>query len=463
MELIKPQVVPELDPAFRPAALANRVFASKVKEAGGTPLRIALERGSGRISTFETMVYPEDHPKASENLQYSERLIKFLLWQRGGWRVVIGGSGQVARHIREVYSPGGARAFDYDFMGGVYGKTFTVEECAVDEVPEASESAISVGRHLKGCRVGFDLGASDWKIAAVVDGEPVFAEEVPWNPRAESDPDYFYGQCRKAVGMASEKMPRLDAIGVSSAGIYIDNRVRVASLFRGVSREDFDARINPLFLNIQKEYGVPLEVANDGDVTALAGSMSLETNRVLGIAMGSSEAVGYVDGAGNITGWLNELAFAPVDYRESAPADEWSGDIGCGVQYFSQQAVIRLAPAAGIALKEGDMPGDKLAQVQKMMAAGDERARKIYETIGVFAGYGVAHYAGFYDLENVLVLGRVTSGDGGQVILDHARKVIAGEFPDLAHINISLPDEKSRRVGQAVAAASLPQTAAELP
>jgi len=291
----------------------------------------------------------------------------------------------------------------------------------------------------------------------VIDGEPVFSEEVPWDPRNQSDPEYHYSHIRDAFRRAAEHLPRVDAIGVSSAGIYIDNRVRVASLFRGVPKELFEEKIAPLYINLGREMGVPLEVANDGDVTALAGSMSLGVNRVLGIAMGSSEAVGYVDAQGNITGWLNELAFAPVDYRPDAPADEWSGDIGCGVQYFSQQAVIRLAPAAGLSLREGSMPGDRLAEVQEYMKAGDERAAAIFRTIGRFLGYGVAHYADFYDLEHVLILGRVTSGEGGQIVLDCAREVLNTEFPGLSGITINLPDEKSRRVGQAVAAASLPK------
>src|SRR5204862_7901779 len=109
----------------------------------------------------------------------------------------------------------------------------------------------------------------------------------------------------------------------------------------------------PLFLNLRQEWGVPLEVANDGDVTALAGAMSLQTNGVLGIAMGSSQAAGFLDNEGRITGWLNELAFAPIDYNPRAAADEWSGDLGCGVQYFSQQAADRRAPAAGLPLAAG--------------------------------------------------------------------------------------------------------------
>lgn len=458
MDLIKPGLEPELDPGFAPAVLANRAFRSLVERSGAAaPLKIALERGGGLRSVYETTVLEPDHPEAAKNLRYVERLVKFLLWQRGGWKITIAGPKPVADYISQVYSPSGERAFDYEFMGGVYGHTFTVEHCAYEDAPEPNEAAVPVGRHLEGCRIGFDAGASDRKVAAVIDGEPVFSEEVPWDPRNQSDPEYHYSHIRDAFRRAAQHMPRVDAIGVSSAGIYIDNRVRVASLFRGVPKELFEEKIAPLYINLGKEMGVPLEVANDGDVTALAGSMSLGVNRVLGIAMGSSEAVGYVDAQGNITGWLNELAFAPVDYRPDAPADEWSGDIGCGVQYFSQQAVIRLAPAAGLSLKEGSMPGDKLAEVQEYMKAGDERAAAIFRTIGRFLGYGVAHYADFYDLEHVLILGRVTSGQGGQIVLDYAREVLNREFPELSGITINLPDEKSRRVGQAVAAASLPK------
>jgi predicted NBD/HSP70 family sugar kinase len=259
--------------------------------------------------------------------------------------------------------------------------------------------------------------------------------------------------------MAAAHMPRVDAIGVSSAGIYIDNRVRVASLFRGIPKDRFEAEIAPLFIRIGKEWGVPLEVANDGDVTALAGSMNLNTNGVLGIALGSSEAGGYVTPEGNITGWLNELAFVPIDFSPHAPVDEWSGDRGCGVQYFSQEAVIRLAPKAGIEIDPSlATPAEKLKVVQELHAKGDERARLIFETIGVYMGYGVAYYADFYDINQLLILGRVTSGEGGPIILNGAQEVLKTEFPELAaKVKMDLPDEMARRVGQAVAAASLPE------
>jgi len=199
-------------------------------------------------------------------------------------------------------------------------------------------------------------------------------------------------------------------------------------------------------------------VANDGDVTALAGAMSLEEDGVLGVALGSSEAAGFIDRHGHILGWLNELAFAPVDYNADAPAEEWSGDSGVGALYFSQQAVNKLLPAAGIKVPTEMALPERLKEVQALMAKGDPRALKIYETIGIYLGYAAAHYADFYDFKHMLILGRVTTGDGGNVMLRKAEEVLAGEFPDLlARVSLNLPDEKSRRVGQAVAAASLPE------
>ena len=91
------------------------------------------------------------------------------------------------------------------------------------------------------------------------------------------------------------------------------------------------------------------------------------------------------------------------------------------------------------------------------MGQDDPRAQAIYRTIGVYLGYTVAHYAEFYQFNHLLILGRVTTGKGGNVILATAQEVLAEEFPELAgRVNVQLPDEKSRRVGQACAAASLP-------
>ncbi|UCD40657.1 MAG: ROK family protein [Chloroflexota bacterium] len=457
-KLVKPKIVPPLDSGFRPAVLANRAYLDEVNSSGdGVPLLIGLERCDGYISHYQTKVFPDDHPRADANLDFIERIIKFLIWQKGGWKIYVGGSRKIGEYISECYSPDGKCKFDYHFMAeDVYEEEFTVVTCNVDEVPSENESGEPLGRHLDGCRIGFDLGASDRKSSAVIDGEAVFSEEIIWNPKVQADPEYHYQEIMKSLQAAAEKMPRLDAIGGSAAGIYIDNQVRIASLFRGIPAERY-GEVRRLFLRIRDEMGVPLEIANDGDVTALAGSMSLNDNGVLGIAMGSSEAGGYVNLEGNITGWLNELAFAPIDYNPEAPADEWSGDRGVGSLYFSQQCVFRLAPKVGIEVPEDFSKAEQLQYVQEKLERGHEGAEKIWQTIGCYLGYGIAHYADFYDLRHVLILGRCTSGRGGKFILEGALEVLNAEFTEVAeNVNIQLPDEKSRRVGQAIAAASLP-------
>jgi predicted NBD/HSP70 family sugar kinase len=455
-KLVKPDFLPPLEAGFRPAVLANRAFLQEVGNAG-TPLIIGLERENGNLSRFSTKVFPEGHPRAEANFRYVERLLKFLLWARGGHKVYVGGPRSIAAFLQKCYAPEGERQFDYAFMGEqVYEQPFTIVPCDPDEVPPAHEAGKALGRHLDGCRIGFDLGASDRKVSAVINGEAVYSEEVIWEPRKQSDPEYHFREILTALKTAAAKMPRVDAIGGSSAGIIIDNRPMVASLFRNIPKERF-SEIKNLFLRLRDEMRVPLEVINDGDVTALAGSMSLEDNAILGIAMGSSQAAGYVDANGHVLGWLNELAFAPVDYNPAGPIDEWSGDLGVGSQYFSQQCVFRLAPKAGIQIPGDVTDAEKLKFVQEKLEAGHEGARKIWQSMGVFLGYGLAHYADFYDIKHVLILGRCTSGSGGDLILNGANQVMQTCFPELAgRIHIQLPDERSRRVGQSIAAASLP-------
>jgi predicted NBD/HSP70 family sugar kinase len=212
-----------------------------------------------------------------------------------------------------------------------------------------------------------------------------------------------------------------------------------------------------MYIDIAKEIGAPLEVANDGDVTALAGAIDLKDNCVLGIAMGTSEAVGYINDKGLLNGWLSEVAFVPVDYSKDAMVDEWSGDYGCGVKYFSQDGVIKLAENAGYKFEEGSSPAEKLKVIQKLMAENHPMARQIYEDIGTYLGYAIPYYSEFYKIKHLLLLGRVTSGEGGSIIVNRAKEVLKAEFPEFADINITMPDESNKRVGQSIAAASLPE------
>ncbi len=455
---LKLRVTPPLDSSFLPAVLWNHSFLAAVHSSGaGVPINVGLERNGKVISTFETHIFHPEHEMAWANFLYVERLVKTLLWIRGGYKLIMAGPDQIRRFVEEVYSIKGKRAFDVNFMSSIYEKPFKVEMCNYEKIVLAKGDSISSGGHIKGSRIGFDLGASDRKVSAVIDGKAVFSEEVPWNPSEQSDPNYHYHEIMSMLHRAAAHLPRVDAIGGSSAGVYINNRVMASSLFRSVPPDIFEKRVKNIFLDIQKKWNVPLKVVNDGEVTALLGSIYLKANTLLGIALGSSEAGGYVDQEGNITTQLNELAFVPIDFNVQAPIDLWSKDYGCGVQYLSQEAVIRLAKKGGILFNENQTSAEKLKFIQELLTKGDYQAVKVFETIGVYLGYAIAYYADFYDLEHILILGRVTSGEGGAIILRMANQVLYEEFPEMGDkISLHLPDESIRRIGQSIAAASLP-------
>jgi predicted NBD/HSP70 family sugar kinase len=457
--LVAPRITPALDPWFRPAVLANRSFRERVRTAGNAvQVTLALEQAGGNVSHFRTEILPESHPQAAGNFVYLERIAKLLLWSRGGFRFHFAGPASLAAKLASHYRDTPTGKFDSDIVAN---RMFDhpLEVVHTSNPPAERRSTAALGRHLEGCRIGFDLGGSDRKVAAVIEGRVVFSEETVWDPYFQPDPQYHFDGIMDSLKKAAAHLPRVDAIGGSAAGIYLNNRVKVASLFRGVPAEVFNQRVRELFLEIKQAWqNVPFEVMNDGEVTALAGSMSLGKNRILGISLGTSTAGGYVNADGNITSWINELAFVPVDYNPEAATDEWSGDYGCNVQCFSQQCVGRLLEPAGIEVEAGLPLPEKLKHVQQLMKAGDYRALKIYQSIGTYLGYAIAHLAEFYDLENVLILGRVTSGPGGDIIIAGAKEVLKLEFPELAaRIAFHIPDEKEKRHGQAVAAASLPK------
>ena len=443
---------PLLDGSFIPFG----VWAEAYLKEADRPFRVALERENKLVSVFSSRLRGEAFAEA--NLRYMERYVKFLLWSVGGWRVTICGGGETAEKLKDIYRLGGERDFDAHFEFDIFERPFELLTCAEEDFPAANEQSKAIGGHLEGCRIGFDAGGSDRKVSAVIDGVSVYSEEVVWFPKQSADPSYQYNGIVEAFKTAASKMPRVDAIGVSSAGTFVGNSPMVSSLFIKVPRERRE-EVKSVYDRAAKEIGdVPIVVANDGDVTALAGAMSLNSGAVMGIAMGTSEAAGYVTPDGKILGWFNELAFAPVDLQPEAPEDEWSRDFGVGCKYFSQDAVIRLAPRVGIELNPALSLAEKLKAVQKLAEAGNEGAREIFVTIGCYLGHTLPLYASFYDLRYLLVLGRVASGVGGDLLIEECNRVLREEYPALAEkITVMLPDEKARRVGQSIAAASLPE------
>ena len=444
--------VPELDPGFIPFGVWSEAYLKGATQ----PIAIAVEKNEGYVSVHHTKIYGTAE-MAEADYRYVERYVKFLLWSIGGFKVYVCGCSDLTRRLQNAYTFSGERAFDCDFFQKLYEQPLEIIDLPLDACPAANEPPTPIGGHLDGCRIGFDAGGSDRKVSAVIDGEVVYSEEVVWHPKKNPDPTYQYEGILDSFRTAASKMPRVDAIGVSSAGVFIGNAPMISSIFYCVPRERW-GEVKTVFDRAAAEIGdVPIVVANDGDVSALAGAMGMNRGKLMGLAMGTSEAVGYVDQDKNVLGWISELAFAPVDLNEDAMQDEWSTDFGVGCKYFSQDAVNKLAPRAGIELDENLTPAEKLKVVQALMAEDDERAKKVFTDIGKYLAYTVVMYDHFYDLEHLMLLGRVMSGKGGDTILQTCQAVLADEFPALGRkVEVMLPDEKTRRVGQSVAAASLP-------
>ncbi|MBR2343458.1 MAG: ROK family protein, partial [Clostridia bacterium] len=249
-----------LDPGFMPMAVVYREFEEKVKAVGGQTLTIGLVRNGGLISVYTVEVFKDGTGHDEENHDFVERIVKTLLWARGGYKIIISGSPVIAERIKADYAVGGIREFDRDFMSGVYETPFEVvaSECA----PVENEAASPVGRHLDGCRIGFDAGGSDRKVSSVVEGEATYSEEVVWFPKLQNDPQYHYDGIMSAMKTAASKMPRVDGIGVSTAGVVVGNRIMTSSLFLKVKNENpeaFERVVKNIYTDIAKEFGdVPI-------------------------------------------------------------------------------------------------------------------------------------------------------------------------------------------------------------
>jgi len=439
---------------FKPAIDLLQEIKS-ASRPGGKVLAMALERENGYICRYD-LPLPARGESAPEVIYLAERILKFLLWSNGGWRVMLSGPRKICQILKSTYSAKGARRFDFNFMAEVYGKKMVVEIRPLNEMPQTHERALMMDNRTGGCRLGFELGVSDFKVCAVKNGRESFNAEFSWEPCNQRDSEYHYARLNDGLKMAAAHLPRVDAIGGSTAGVMVDNRIRVASLFRAIPPEGYE-RAQNMFIRLAEEWQVPVEVANDGDVTALAGLLALGKKGILGVALGSSEAGGFVDTRGCLTGRLNELAFAPVDFHPAAAQDEWSGDIGVGSMYFSQQAVNLLAVKKGLRFPAKMTLSERVSKVQEQMLEGDVRALRVFQKIGLYLGYTLPWYREFYDFNHMMILGGVTSGLGGIIILETARLILHDQFPELAdEIDLFIPDEKTRRMGQAVAAASLP-------
>ena len=449
---------PALESGFLPAY----AFVSRYRQGAAKPYAFAWERLDGCISKFDTLIHGDEAHRELD-LFYLAYMSEYAFFSWGGVKLYLCGDREISEALKAVYedekSPSN-RVLTYGER--VYKKPLEIAFLPYEQCPERLCSK-PIGRHMDGCRIGFDAGASDRKVSAVIDGEVVYSEEVIWNPKLETDIDYLYREVVTAFKTAASKMPRVDAIGVSTTGNAENNLLLSMHLHPLVSQKDKDEKGPYVFLRAQKEIGedIPMLVLNDGNVSALAGSMAIGKNKVWGVAIGTNIGTGYVDAEGNLSDMLIECATTKIALNEDAEPNEWTTLKGTAGSYFNQDRVADVAMKAGIEIDKSLYPAQKLLVVQEYMEKDDPRVRGIFDDLGCILAHHLPFISMFFDIENVVLLGRVVSGKGGEVLLAACERVLAEEYPETAaRIKLWLPDENFRRVGQSIAAASLPMTKA---
>ncbi|WGK69399.1 hypothetical protein P0082_00650 [Candidatus Haliotispira prima] len=448
---------PILDPDYLPMIEFERRYQEMARAAGPVRYTLTLVRSPHQVARQEVLLSLATGTE-QQSLLYLNRFIKTMLWLYGGYRLYANLPVAWIDRLQKDFSGTGKQKFDVEFIvEGIFDRHLEIIRCEPEHMPAPSIESSEIGRKSGGLRLGFDLGGSDKKIAAIADGKVLFADSIIWDPYPQTDLDWHRREIRELYELGARKLPGpAEAIGGSVPGIVMNNEIKISSLFRGIMDEIGREESRGVFWAESKGiFGdIPYCLANDGDVTALAGAMTLGRNNLLGIAMGTSQAAGYANAKGAVNSWFNELAFVPVDLGPNRALDEWSQDRGTGAEYFSQQAIIRLAPKAGILLPpELDKPG-KLALIQEQLRQAHAGAEAIFRTIGCYLGYAIPWYHRFYGMENVLLLGRVLKGEGGRILIAEAEKILADEFPALELSLCTLTDEEILH-GQAIAAASL--------
>jgi len=476
--LVKPKIEPPLDKGFRPVILGKRKYLEAAKDCTDK-LEWALIRSDG-VGRYSLPVFPEKSKDVSASIYLAGVLIQEMLWQRSASELMLCGPARVTKALQKAWAKGGQYEFEVLSMPNVCGTPevpfkVTVVENASD-LPENKDSPQTCGKNANGCRLAFDLGKSDIKTVSVKDNEVLYSKETEWDV-TNPDPDYHFDAILAELKKAAEKLPKVDAIGGSATGtVSAANEATWCDIFPNVPPKVYKAKVVDIFVRLGKAVAgdVPLKVINDGEVTALAAFQKIKAGNIMGISMGSSEGGGYANADGNLIGWINEMCYIRLDLNPRAPTDPWTKGAHTGIShmYLGQRGATKLAARGGVAVPDNmkfphkDMctirhenHAQCLKLIQEAMKdeAKEPEARKIYETVGVYLGYALGQYCEFYKIDHVMILGRVSKGKGGDLMLDTAKKVLQEEFPgECDNIQFHTADDHFKAVGQCIAAAALP-------
>ena len=244
------QNIPELDPGFLPLSKFVEAFRKSVGE-NGQLVKVAVERENGQIAAFDLRIHGTDEMFPAD-LVYVERYLKTVLWGCGGFKIYIGGNDAIAAEIKKAYAIGGTREFDAVNMSQIYEKPFEVICTSLEQMP-ASRASLRVLVGTSTAAVSALMRAEATARYLQLSTAKLFGVRK-WSgiPKTNADPDYHFQGIVAAMKSAAAKMPQVDAIGVSSAGIYVNNRTMLASLFLKVPKEAFDAKVKDIYVRSGK-------------------------------------------------------------------------------------------------------------------------------------------------------------------------------------------------------------------
>jgi predicted NBD/HSP70 family sugar kinase len=432
-----------------------------------------------------------DDPRYNAGLILAGVMIQETIWRCGAKSMQLAGPEKACNALKAAYAVGGAYEFEATTMPKVNGeadKAFVVSIVEAGALPEVKDTPQVCGKDASGNRLAFDLGKSDIKTVAIKDGEVLDSMETEWDVTA-TDPQYHFDAIVAAMKGTIERAKvkgfgDIQAVGGSATGtVGANNEATWCDIFPNVPPDVYKEKVVDIFQRIAKEVAgdVPLKVINDGEVTALAAVQKLGVDKigggVMGISMGSSEGGGYANKEGNLMGWINELCYMKLDMNPEAPDDPWTKGAHRGMShmYLGQRGATKNAhkviddlpanykyPCAEMCTIKHEDHAQCLKKIQEGMKASPDKVKDLYITCGVYLGYGLAMYQEYYDIQDIMILGRVSKGDGGDLMLKTASEVLEKEFPDNKKITFHTADDHFKAVGQCIAAAALPTIAAEV-
>lgn len=380
---------------------------------------------------------------------HTKKLILTLLWTIGGDHILFKGNHDFYLYLKKQIGNDEEIQKSFKEIQRIFSKEVVLEEIN-EEYPKITAKTPFIS-YFDGNLIGLDLGGSDRKLSVIKDGKLIYSEEMLWNPKEAKDPAYQYNGILESLEKGRSLLPHIDSIGISVAGVVRDNELLSTSLYASVNEEEKYVCSRDVFKKIISEHfaDIPYSVFNDGDVSAIGASLYFKKSNVLGLSLGTSLAGGFIKG-GNLFNWLNELSKVPLNYSPDA-RKHYSLDIsGAAGEYLSQKGIISLVEEDGIKLS-GTL-ANKLKEIQRLAEEGNDIVLSAYHDIGLYLGEALRFFYEFYHFESVLLLGRVMSGRGGEIIKDIANKYL---LENGLKIDFISPDEDFIRLGQSYIVSSL--------